>query len=39
MDTTSDEYADIVSTTEAFVLSNDGNAVTVTSVKFRARTL
>lgn len=29
----------LITATEAFVLSNAGNAVTVTSIKFRARTL
>lgn len=37
MDATAPEYTALVSATEAFVQSNDGNAVTVTSVKFRAR--
>jgi hypothetical protein len=37
MDATSDEYIALVAATEAFVQSNDGNAVTVTSIKFRAR--
>lgn len=39
MDTGSDEYADLVTAVEDFVRSNDGNTVTVTSVKFRGRTL
>lgn len=39
MDTTSTEYADLVAATNAFVRSNDGNAVTVTTIKFRGRTL
>lgn len=33
------EYAALVSATQDFVRSNAGNAVTVTSVKFRARNL
>lgn len=37
MDTTTQEYADLVAATEAFVRSNDGNAVTVATVTFRAR--
>ena len=39
MDTSLTEYTDLVSAVEAFVRSNDGSAVTVTSVKFRARTI
>jgi hypothetical protein len=39
MDTGSAEYADLVAATEAFVRSNAGNTVTVTSIRFRARTL
>jgi hypothetical protein len=39
MDTGSTEYGDLVSATQAFVRSNAGNTVTVTSVRFRARTL
>ena len=39
MDTGSSEYAALVAATEAFVRSNVGNTVTVTSVVFRARTL
>ena len=39
MDTTSTEYADLVAAVEAFVRSNDGNAVTVVGVQFRGRTL
>lgn len=39
MDATSTEYSDLVTAIEAFVRSNDGNTVTVTSIKFRARTL
>lgn len=39
MDSTAPEYAALVSAIEAFVRSNDGNTVTVTSIKFRARTL
>lgn len=38
-DTTLPEYAALVAATEAFIRSNDGNAVTVVSVKFRARTI
>jgi len=37
MDATAAEYTALVAATEAFVQSNDGNAVTVTSVKFRTR--
>lgn len=37
MDSTSAEYIALVAAVEAFIQSNDGNAVTVTSVKFRAR--
>lgn len=39
MDTTSTEYTDLVSAIEAFVRSNDGNTVTVSTIKFRGRTL
>jgi len=39
MDATAPEYAALVTAVEDFVRSNDGNTVTVTSVKFRARTL
>lgn len=39
MDSTLTEYSDLVTAIEAFVRSNDGNTVTVTSIKFRARTL
>lgn len=39
MDTASDEYADLVVAAEAFIRSNDGNTGTVTSVRFRARTI
>jgi hypothetical protein len=39
MDTGLTVYDDLVAAAEAFVLSNDGEAITVTSVKFRARTL
>ena len=39
MDTTATEYADLVAATNAFVRSNDGNAVTVSTVKFRARSM
>jgi len=37
MDSTQAEYTALVAAVEAFVRSNDGNGVTVTSVKFRAR--
>lgn len=37
MDATAPEYAALVAAVEAFVRSNDGNTVTVTSIKFRAR--
>ncbi len=37
MDSTAPEYTALVSAIEDFVQSNDGNAVTVTSIKFRAR--
>lgn len=37
MDATAPEYAALVSAVEAFVRSNDGNTVTVTSIKFRSR--
>lgn len=39
MDTTTTEYTDMVAATNAFVRSNDGTAVTVTSIKFRARSM
>jgi hypothetical protein len=39
MDTSLTEYTDLVSAVDDFVLSNDGVAVTVSTVKFRARTL
>lgn len=39
MDPTSTEYAGLVTATEAFVRSVNGNPVTVTSIKFRARTI
>ena len=39
MDAAAPEYAALVAATEAFVQSNDGNAVTVTSVRFRARSI
>lgn len=39
MDTSSDEYAALVSAVEDFVRSNDGTTVTVTGVTFRARNL
>ena len=39
MDTASTEYADLVAAVEDFVRSNDGSTVTVTSIKFRARTI
>lgn len=39
MDTTSTEYADLVSAVEDFVRSNDGNTVAVSTVTFRGRTL
>jgi len=38
-DTTAPEYAALVTATQDFVRSNAGNAVTVTSIVFRARTL
>jgi len=37
MDTGSAEYAALVTAVEDFVRSNDGNTITVTSIKFRAR--
>lgn len=37
MDATAAEYTALVAAIEDFVQSNDGNAVTVTSIKFRAR--
>lgn len=39
MDTGSTEYAELVTATEDFVRSNDGDTVTVTSIKFRARNI
>ncbi len=39
MDTGSTEYADLVAATEAFVRSNDGNAVTVSFVKMVGRSI
>lgn len=39
MDTSSAEYTDLVSAVQGFVRSNAGNTVTVTSIRFRARTL
>jgi hypothetical protein len=39
MDTASAEYIALVAASDAFVLSNAGNATSVTSVKFSARTL
>jgi len=39
MDTTATEYTDLVDAVENYIRSNAGNAVTVTSVKFAARTL
>lgn len=39
MDATAPEYAALVSAVEDFVRSNDGNTITVTSVKFRGRTI
>lgn len=38
MDSTDPKYAALVAATEDFVRSNDGNTITVTSIKFRART-
>lgn len=38
MDTAAPEYAALVTAIEDFVRSNDGNTITVTSIKFRART-
>ena len=37
MNTAIPEYADLVAATEAFVRSNDGNTVTVSTITFRAR--
>ena len=39
MDTGSAEYAALVTAVEDFVRSNDGDTVTVTSIKFRARNI
>lgn len=39
MDTNSPEYAALVTATEAFARSNDGNLGTVVSVTFRTRTI
>jgi hypothetical protein len=39
MDTAATEYADLVTATEAYARSNDGNLGTVVSIKFRARNI